>query len=245
MVLEVIGYKGVVGNATYQWLRAMHPNQEIIGRDLNAWSDKCYAKTKYRADISFVCVPEDSVAEVCREAAGYANLIVVRSTVLPGICRGLQSMLKVHICHVPEFLRETTAVMDAFNPALVIVGACCDTHAAVLRRLYEPVRMPVVVTTPTVSEFLKITLNNYLACLVSFWNEIDEVAARCGLSGHMIGALACMDQRVSPYGARYHHKFSGKCLPKELSRMIGFATAKGVKVPLLRAVEEVNQCQEC
>ncbi len=235
--VEVVGYKGVVGSATYQWLKEMKaPDILLTGRDLGD-------PLPEDVGISFVCLPEKVVEKNCKQIAGYAKLIVVRSTVPPGTCRRIQEETGVHVSHIPEFLREATAVQDAFNPEYILIGACCQEHGSLLKGIYKPAQRPVIVTDTITSELVKIVVNNYLACLVSFWNEIERIAQASGVSGHRIGAIASNDSRVVSYGARWHHRFSGKCLPKELDQMLEYAGRLGLDTPMLRAIKEVNDCQ--
>lgn len=238
MVLEVVGYKGVVGNATKQWLTKLKPPGAIVVvRDIGD------PLPDYPVNISFLCLPESEIEKEVAKIV-YADLIVIRSTTPPGTCQDLMDRLNLHICHNPEFLRAATSVNDIFNPDMVVIGACCQEHSDILNKLLAKACTQVINTEPTISELLKITINNYLGCLISFWNEIDTIAGKYGVSGHVLGAMATYDSRVSPYGARYHHKYDGKCLPKEVSQMIQAAEVKGVDPILLKAVKGVNECQE-
>lgn len=234
MLIEVVGYKGVVGGATYEWLKTMHPRHEIVGRepgDLVALSD-----------VSFVCVPEAVVEEVCAATADYTRVMVVRSTVVPGTCKSLQMKYGRHVCHNPEFLREATAIQDVFNPSYVLIGACCWEHAEMVSRLYESAQVKTVIVNTTTSEMVKVATNNYLACLVSFWNEMESICQASNVVGHRVGAIASLDPRVVWYGAKYHHQYGGKCLPKEIDQMLAYAREKGISMKLLEAIKEVNQC---
>ena len=235
MIIEVVGHKGVVGNATYQLLKAY--GYAVYGRDKG---DPLLEKV----DVSFLCVMEDGVEKLCAEAAKYTNLIVVRSTVKPGVCEDLMAELDIHICHMPEFLRAATAVMDSFNQNFILIGGCCAKHKALLRDMFAPACVPIVETNPDTAAMVKITINNYLACQISFWNEIEAIAAVTGVSGHQIGAIASLDPRVSNYGSRFHNKYDGKCLPKEIKQMQDYAKKIGIETPLLDAVEKVNECQK-
>jgi len=240
LLIEVIGYKGIIGNATYQWLSQMKINgTQVIGRDKGD-------RIEHMLDnyiISFICVPEAVVPKVAQEASCYAKLIVIRSTVPPGTCQELQEKLDIHICHNPEFLTEKNSVQDAFNLNRVVIGACCQEHGSIVKGLYKNALVRIVVTDTKTSEMVKIATNNYLACQISFWNEIESIAKATGVSGHLVGNIASLDPRVSAYGAKYHHKYSGKCLPKEMTQMISYAKKLGIKTPLLNAIQEVNDCQ--
>lgn len=236
MILEVIGYKGVVGNATYQWLKAMLPDMVVTGRD----KGDDIPRGVDDDTISFVCVPEVVVPAVVDQIYEYASLIVIRSTVKPGTCRQLQAEYETHICHVPEFLKEATAVYDEFNQPNVIIGYCCDEHAELLAQIYNHAHVPLYMTSTVESELTKLALNSYLACLISFWNEVELIANKSGTTGHRIGALTALDSRVSHYGAKYHNKFGGKCLPKDLKQMIEYAEYLDIDPKLLKAIEERN-----
>lgn len=240
MIIEVVGYKGIVGNATYRWFTAMTSLKiAVYGRD----KGNSLLPPTIQPIISFICVPEAHIDEVCSEAANYASLVIIRSTVPPGTCQRLQGKLGIHICHNPEFLREATSVQDIFNPSYILIGACCQEHGALLQELYSPAQAEIVVTDPLTSEFTKIITNNYLACLISFWNEMEAICRASGSSAYKIAAIATKDPRVTEYGARWHHKFAGKCLPKEIEQMADYAAHRGVKVPMLKAIKEVNECQ--
>ena len=235
-MIEVVGYKGVVGGATYEWLCKMQPCP-VVGRDMGD------PAPSYRdGRVSFICVPEGVVPSVAKDAASYAEFLVIRSTVKPGTCRALQDKLKIHICHVPEFLREVSAVQDEFNPNFIVIGACCNVHAEYLSNIYKNAQCRVVITDTATSELVKLAVNNYLSCLISYWNEFEKVAQAAGSNGHRVGAIASLDPRISTYGSRYHHKFGGKCLPKDLKQIREYALELNITTPLFDAIEEVNEC---
>jgi len=229
--IHVVGYKGIVGSATYELFRRL--GYSVTG------SDK--GEVVARADIYFVCVPEDAVEEVVQGLANPSDLIVIRSSVIPGTCRRLMNLCEDwHICHNPEFLREAVAIQDEFSPDRIVIGQCCPEHGGLLKVLYEPLRRPIVLTDPTTSELVKLASNVHLSCLISYWNTIEEIAKRVGISGHEVGMIASLDPRISPYGSRLHHKFSGRCLPKDTRQLISLSQSLGYDPVLLRAVEEVN-----
>ena len=235
MQIEVIGYKGVVGGATYELFTRL--GYGPVGVDKS--------DPPVIADVYFICVPEGSVDGVVKNLRkqlhiGSHALIVVRSSVAPGTCRGLQSSLALHICHNPEFLREVSAAQDEFSPDRVVIGECCKGHGNLLEDLYKPLRVPIVRTDPTTSELVKLASNNYFSTVISYWNTIEMLAQKVGVSGHQVGMIASMDSRISEYGARFHNKYGGRCLPKDAQQLIKFSESIGYDPILMKAVEEVN-----
>lgn len=237
MRIHVVGVKGVVGGATYELFKRLKYN--VTG------SDKGEKILVYQPNICFICVPEDVVETVVGEIANTIQrrpTIVVRSSVTPGTCQRLSDQWGLHISHNPEFLREATAVADEFNPYRIVIGRCCQEHGELLKALYDPLRVPLVITDPTTSELVKLASNNYFSTVISYWNTIEEIARRVGVSGHQVGMIAAMDPRISPYGARIHQKYGGHCLPKDTLQLIAFAESIGYDPILIKAVEQVN-CQ--
>ena len=231
--LAVIGYKGVVGNATYTLMQRL--GYEVVG------SDNGNGTTV--SDIAFVCLPELIVtAETLSRHR--TELFVIRSTVLPNTCELLQSELGVHVLHNPEFLKEASAVLDEFNPDRVVIGECCKEHGELVASLYAPLCKPIYRTNRRVTELAKLSCNGYLATVISYWNEIEEIANKLGISGTEVGMLASTDPRVSNYGSRYHGKFGGKCLPKDTEHLITTARNLGMNPALLKAVMKVNEDTE-
>jgi UDPglucose 6-dehydrogenase len=139
-------------------------------------------------------------------------------------------------------LREKLAFEDVLNPQSVVIGQCCPEHAAILQKLYAPLKCPVVLTKPTVSETLKVTLNSYLATLISFWNEINEIAIKLNLDTQELAELACLNPRISKYGTEFFGSaFGGKCLPKDLDQLIDVSLKAGLNPQLLEAVRDYNR----
>jgi len=228
--IAVIGYKGVVGNTTYQLLKSL--KYKITGYDIG--------DRPMPSDIAFVCLPEQFVTtEVLKQYK--TELLVVRSTVLPNTCELLQEELEIHVLHNPEFLKEATAIIDEFNPERIIIGECCKEHGDLVAKLYKPLCRSIFRTSRLVSELTKLACNGYLATVISYWNEIEEIASKLGISGAEVGMLASTDSRISCYGSRCHNKFGGKCLPKDTEHLIATARHLGMNPALLEATMKVNE----
>lgn len=236
MRVNVIGM-GVVGKTTMDVLQRF--GHQVVGIDCG--------QPIHASDVYFVCTPEDAVESVIinlsrSEALNELSLVVIRSTTLPGTTKSLAERYQMHICHQPEFLREATAISDGLNPWRIVIGECCQQHDEFLEQLWKPLRCPVIRVNTVTSEIVKLTCNAHLAALISFWNEISEICLKLDINSHVVGKVSSLDPRISSYGATMHGKpFGGRCLPKDLRRLIEFSHKLGCKVPLLEATQKVNE----
>jgi UDPglucose 6-dehydrogenase len=243
MRIQIVGV-GVVGSAQAYLLTQL--GHEVLGIDHHRSSFE-YAKMlkglEKNVDVTFICTPEAAVPAAIGDVVsnGVQGIIVIKSTVPPGTTKMLTDKYRTHICHNPEFLREKTAFDDALHPASVVIGQCCPEHARILNEIYSPLKCPIVITRPDVSETVKMTLNSYLATLISFWNEINEFATAFQISTQELAEIVKLNPRVSTYGTEFFGSpFGGKCLPKDLNQLINSYHQVGVKPQLLEAIRDYN-----
>ncbi|MBN1245182.1 UDP-glucose/GDP-mannose dehydrogenase family protein [Candidatus Bathyarchaeota archaeon] len=239
MRINVIGY-GTVGKAQALLLRRL--KHEVFVFDPYLFPDvKCPEKN---VDLTFICTPENVVDEAVQNLIKehVDGLYVVKSTVSVGTTEELMKKYGAHISHNPEFLRENYANEDVVNPDRIIIGQCCKEHAEKLVSLYEPMNKPVFVTDPATSETAKLLSNSYLAMLITFWNEANELAEKLGLNIHEVAKLVRADHRVAAYGTcKFGEPFEGKCLPSNLEQLITAFHGAGLNPLLFEAIKKYNQ----
>jgi UDPglucose 6-dehydrogenase len=194
------------------------------------------------SEFNFICVPEWEVENVIKNLERVPGLVVIRSTVNPGITEKLGKKYNRHILHNPEFLREATADWDFMNPDRIVIGECCKKHGKILEKLYEPLRVPIIRVDPKTSEMVKLASNAYLSTLISYWNEIHKICTKLNINSHKVGLISSMDKRISRYGASMHGKpFAGLCLPKDLDHLIVLFDKNKITPKLLEIVKEINE----
>ena len=248
MRIQIIG-AGVIGQATGKGFARL--GHEVHFYDVLSGVVDGLRKDGYGADwqvgmggvgLCFICVPEKLVEKVAESWSRPGRLLVVRSTVTPGTTRSLSLEYTAHFCSNPEFLREAVAEYEFLNPPGIIIGECCKEHGDLLEELYTPFRKPIYRTTPEVAELTKLAVNGYLACQISYWNQIKLLADKLGINSHEVGMLATFgDDRVSTYGARMHGKpYGGKCLPKDLKQLMDLCKEKEVNDILLYGIRTIN-----
>src|SRR5262249_32812922 len=97
---------------------------------------------------------------------------------------------------------------------------------------------------PATAELVKCVHNIFNATKISFWNEIWDVCRRLDVSSDdvaAIGARAAQGSISTEYGTRGGQPYGGACLPKDTKGFLGFADDLGLEMPMLAAVDLVNE----
>ena len=223
-------------------------------------------------DVSFICVgtpsaPDGSVGlvyveEVCRNIGtalankdGYHS-VIVRSTCVPGSTEkccipaleatsGKKAGEGFGLGYYPEFLRESTAIQDYYDPGLIVFGTMDKPTEAALTSLNEDLPCEIHKTDIRTAELVKYTSNSWRAVKVTFANEIGNIAKASGIDGQKVMQILCSDDKVamSPYFMRPGFAFGGSCLPKDVRALRYLANSTGTNAHILNAVLEANEAQ--
>ena len=249
---------------------------ELVGRNAG---DRLRATTDVRAavsasELSLIAVPVplergehealDVLRAVSREIGaalrgrGDHHAVVVKSTVLPGTTTKVVKPLVEEasggapfgIAMNPEFLTEGTAVADFMEPDRIVLGTEDERTLDALERLYVGFGGARVRTTPTTAETIKLASNALLATMISFANELADLATALGdvdvtevTHGIHLSRYLTVDGGARAPLASYLEAgcgFGGSCLPKDLAALHRHARRAGAPMELLEAVERVN-----
>lgn len=242
----------------------------VAAGQLTATADTEYAIAN--TDLSFICVgtpsaPDGSVGlkyveDVCRNIgaalsskAGYHS-VVVRSTCVPGSTEtccipalenasGKKAGEGFGLGYYPEFLRESTAIKDYYDPGLIVFGTMDSRTEAALSALNQELPCSIHKTDIRTAELVKYTSNAWRAVKVTFANEIGNIAKASGIDGQTVMEILCSDHKVamSPYFMRPGFAFGGSCLPKDVRALRYLARSTGTDAHVLNAVLEANDAQ--
>lgn len=227
------------------------------------------------ADISLICVgtpsspngsPKlDHIRSVASEIGqglkncSHYHVVVLRSTVFPGLARNLLlPLLEEHsqaeagkdfgLAMNPEFLRETSAVSDFYTPPYTVIGSLDSRSSAVVASLYRDIHAPVHQVSLEEAELLKLVNNAFHALKVGFANEVGRlcdrlnVAEQTYLNSHNIMDLVCADTKLNISSAylKPGFAFGGSCLPKDLRSLTFNARQIGLELPILESILPSN-----
>ncbi|MBU2979198.1 UDP-glucose/GDP-mannose dehydrogenase family protein [Alteromonas sp. C1M14] len=206
-------------------------------------------------DLKFVRRVCEEIGEVIRNKSS-RHIVVIRSTMLPGTmadivqptleqASGKQAGKEFGLCINPEFLRESTAVFDFYNPPKTVVGASDDETLEQIMGLYSALPGPKIGTDLATAEMVKYTDNVWHAVKVAFANEIGNIAKRVDVDSHKVMDIFCQDTKlnISPYYMKPGFAFGGSCLPKDVRALVYKAGALDINTPLLSSILPSNQQQ--
>jgi UDPglucose 6-dehydrogenase len=244
----VIG-AGVIGRATGFWLEAHKEDvtftdiKRIVLDNLKSGNHKVSPKITPEFDVYWICTAEWDVETVLKGMKKYNCIIIVRSTTPPGTIKKLAARHNLTLYHVPEFLREKTALEDIFNPHRVVIGRAGISSSYLKKlflRLYPGV--PLITTDSTTSEFIKLSSNCWLATQISFWNEIKRLCEKYDVNPQEVSNACVLDKRISRYGSMMTgNVFTGFCLPKDILTMKKTFKKKRASSRFLNLVIDINK----
>jgi len=194
------------------------------------------------------------VEAVSREVAlsmnGY-KVIVEKSTVPAQTGRKIKQTVKIYnkknlpfdVVSNPEFLREGKAIGDFLRPDRIVIGVESKKAEELMRRIYAPVKAPLIVTNTETSELIKHASNSFLATKISFINAVANIAERVGADIEDVSLAMGLDKRI---GGRFLNAgigFGGSCFPKDVLAFIHMAHETGIDFSLLKEVYKINDAQ--
>ena len=138
----------------------------------------------------------------------------------------------------PEFLRESSAIKDYYNPPYVLVGSIGDADPSRILELYRSVDAEQIVTDTRSAALVKYACNAFHALKIAFANEIGTLSQAFGADGHQVMNLVSKDRKlnISTAYLRPGFAFGGSCLPKDLRALTRFAEQRALSANLVRSL---------
>jgi UDPglucose 6-dehydrogenase len=202
------------------------------------------------ADLTHVLV-------VAREVGRHMNepkIVVTKSTVPVGTAEKVRAAVKAEtdipftVCSNPEFLKEGAAIDDFMKPDRVVVGVDNDEAREVMGELYAPFTRQggnrVLFMDIASAEVTKYAANAMLATRISFMNQIALFCELVGADVNSVRLGIGSDQRIGRAFLYPGPGYGGSCFPKDVKALIRISDDLGLSLDVLKAVEEVNECQK-
>jgi UDPglucose 6-dehydrogenase len=196
---------------------------------------------------------ENALHEISEVHNERDNVIIIRSTVIPGTTWALQTKYpQLNILFNPEFLTERSANFDFINQSRFIIGnsgkqinwAKSEDFVELLKDRFGEC-IAVQETSYETAELIKYMSSCFFATKVSFMNEMYQIAEKVdanwdeAISGFVAdGRVGHSHMNVPGHDGKFG--FGGSCFPKDIQAMIDFAETFGLNPSVLKGAWEKN-----
>ena len=224
-------------------------------------------------DLAIVCVGTPSaadgshnmgyIADVSRQIAAALDperakpiTVAYRSTIRPGTIEELirpifearlgEAARIVELVYNPEFLRESSAVKDYFEPPKIVIGTHDGQPNDAMEALNANIEAPTFQVGYREAEFTKFVDNTWHAVKVAYANEIGRVCLQLGISAKQVHEIFVSDTKlnISPYYTRPGGAFGGSCLPKDVRALQYISGDAGAGTPLVDSLLRSNEAHK-
>jgi UDPglucose 6-dehydrogenase len=202
-------------------------------------------------EVLFVCVPTESMPNgdcdtsilksVLRQLKKFEGMIVQVSTVPPGTGRQMSKQTVASYVVVPSLFSMARMEYDALYPVRIMIGTKDGTPNELATQIYSSLGGPIYYGTYEMIELAKYADNALSGCLISYWNEIYEIARRLKVDSDRIARMIETGPHYrSVY--RWHGKaYGGPCLPKDIWALRNWAMKSLHYYPqLIDAIHQIN-----
>lgn len=255
MNIGIIG-QGFVGNAVYQKFKNFF---NLYTFDIiEELSNSTFDELAENCDVIFTCLPtpmnKDGSCDtsILNDVLSRLNeittaIIVNKSTIPPGTTENLNKYFgNIQIIFNPEFLTERNAVNDFNNQNRIILGGPRPATTKI-KQIYSTVfpEVHLIKTGSRHAEMIKYLTNCFLACKVSFANEMFQLCKNLNLDYDKVIEYATLDKRLgsshwSVPGPDGDFGFGGHCFPKDLLAIIKLTDELKTENNILKSINMTN-----
>ena len=222
-------------------------------------------ETVNKSDFIFLSVPtpsnkdgsmnldivEQALQDISEVNEREDNVVLLRSTVVPGTTRRLQSKYtKLNIVFNPEFLTERSAKYDFINQSRIIVGGG-EGHAFEVGATADLFRwrfgdsVSMIETDWETAELIKYMSNCFFTTKISYMNEMYQLANKCEADWEVVldgffrdGRVGHSHMNVPGHDGKFG--FGGSCFPKDIQAIIHFGESLGLNMSTLKGAWKTN-----
>ena len=182
------------------------------------------------------------------------KIVVTKSTVPVGTAEKVRAAIRSEteiafsVCSNPEFLKEGAAIEDFMKPDRVVIGVDNDEAKEVMGELYSPFTRQggnrILFMDIASAEVTKYAANAMLATRISFMNQMALFCELVGADVNHVRLGIGSDQRIGRAFLYPGPGYGGSCFPKDVKALIRTSDDLGLSLDVLKAVEQVNECQK-
>ncbi len=221
-----------------------------------------YSQSIPKSQAVFICVgtPPSASGEAdltylfgaVEETAKYLKdytVVVIKSTFPIGFEDDLEKIVRKHakvefeFAACPEFLKEGTAIADAFNPDRIVIGSTNLRAQKILLELHATLPGERIICDMRTAQLIKYASNAFLATKISYANALANICEKTGADVEKVLKGIVADKRIGSAFLRPGIGYGGSCLPKDVMAFIAQANSFDYNFDFLRSVDAINSGQ--
>lgn len=197
------------------------------------------------ADLSYL---EQAAMDISKYLKA-ETIVVIKSTVPVGTNDSIRKLIENHcgfavpIVSNPEFLRQGSAIEDTMHADRIIIGSDNQVAAEKIRQMYQPLNVPMLLTSTKSAEMIKYASNAFLAMKISYINEIANLCEAVGADVEDVAMGMGKDRRIGAAFLNAGIGYGGSCFPKDVKALLHTSGVNGVKFSLLKETISINDSQ--
>ena len=232
------------------------PVEALEGRDMAIVCVGTPSAVDGSHNMSYIAEVSRQIATALRRGASRRLTVVYRSTIRPGTVDDLvrpiftsvlgKSEDRVEVVYNPEFLRESVAIKDFFDPPKIVIGTHDGEPSAAMDEMNKNLHCPVFYTRYREAEITKFVDNTFHAVKITFANEIGRVCVELGIDPKIVHKIFVSDTKlnISPYYFRPGGAFGGSCLPKDVRALQYVSADVGGNTHLVDSLIRSNEAHK-
>jgi nucleotide sugar dehydrogenase len=177
----------------------------------------------------------------------YSGIVIIKSTVEPGMTRAFSDKYKLKIVHNPEFLTARTAAKDFAEQGHIVIGGLdIDVCKEVISLYQKYFNATYTICDAEQAELMKLFCNNFYAVKVQLFNEFALTCKRIGVSYNDVRDIMLRNGWINPMhtdvpGPDGEFSYGGACFPKDTNALHDFMKRNGVPCEIIEAcIKERN-----
>lgn len=207
-------------------------------------------------NMAFIADVTRQIAAMMQPHRSQPLTVVYRSTIRPGTIEELilpifenalgENARLVEVVYNPEFLRESVAIEDFFNPPKIVIGTKNGRRCRNLDQLNANLTAPVFYTKYREAELTKFVDNTFHALKIAFANEIGRVCSLLKIDARVVHNIFVADTKlnISPAYLRPGGAFGGSCLPKDVRALQHIAADAGAHTHVVDCLLRTNEAHK-
>ena len=261
MKIGIIGL-GFVGGAIYKSFSLHQVNVVRYDKFKSEYNNFCVIKD---CDIVFLALPTlysktEKKFNICAlhevydklSKINFSGIVVIKSTIEPGVSEELANKYELKTIHNPEFLTARTAFIDFHNQTHIVLGRtlkCSSEDVQMVYTFYKTYwpHAQYSILTSTETETVKLYCNTFYAVKVQLFNEFYYNCQVDGTDFDKIIQTMLKNNWINPMhtkvpGPDGKCSYGGTCFPKDTNALMQHISKnRSVHAIIKSCIEERNK----